>query len=71
LAAPRRLTTQARALHRACLILRGIPALAAELRVTERDLRAWLEGDEEPPESAFLAAVEIILLELEGASEAN
>ena len=64
-ALPSRESTYARALHRACVILEGIPQLARHLEVSEWRLRAWLEGREDPPLRAFLAAVEIILLHVE------
>lgn len=54
-----------RALHQACLMLGGPAQLAAHLQVSEYALNTWLEGREEPPESVFLAAVEIILLAAE------
>ena len=57
-----RATTYSRTLHRACLILGGITQLALQLRVAEGALRAWLEGEGEPPMEVFLAAVEILLL---------
>jgi hypothetical protein len=66
-----RLTTYARTLHRACLILGGVPEFAAHLRVAESSLRAWLEGVDEPPEAVFFAAVEIILLYAEDPGAAN
>ena len=57
-----RKTTFARALHRACVILGGAPALALHLRVSEASLRTWLDGLEDPPLDVFLAAVEVLLL---------
>jgi len=63
LAPPSRRTTYVRALHRACMIVGGVAQLAALLKVTEPLLRTWLEGVEVPSESAFLAAVESILLD--------
>jgi DNA-binding transcriptional regulator YiaG len=65
LAPPARETTHVRALHRACLVLGGLAQLAAHLQVSEYAVNAWLEGREEPPETVFLAAVEIILLAAE------
>ena len=59
-----RQTTYARALHRACLILGGVPQMAGHLGVPEATLRAWLEGRDDPPQMVFLAAVEIVLLHL-------
>ena len=67
---PARQSTQARALHRACLILGGVPALAQHLGVQESSLQAWLEGREEPPQMVFLAAIEIVLLHLDQAGRA-
>jgi hypothetical protein len=69
--APSRQTTYARALHRACLILGGVPQLANHLGVSEAPLRAWLEGRADPPQMVFLAAVEIVLLHLEKSGSAN
>ena len=69
-ALPSRESTYARALHRACVILEGIPQLALHLKVAEWRLRAWLEGREEPPLGVFLAAVEIILLNIDQAGSA-
>ena len=67
---PSRETTYARTLHRACLILGGVAALARHLGVHEASLQKWLEGREEPPQMVFLAAIELILLYLEKAAEA-
>jgi hypothetical protein len=64
---PSRQTTYARTLHRACLILGGVPQLAGHFGVSEAALRNWLEGREEPPQMVFLAAIEIILLHLDQA----
>lgn len=57
-----RATTYSRTLHRACLVLGGIVQLSAQLQVAEGELRAWLEGEGEPPLEVFLAAVEVLLL---------
>ena len=70
-APPSRETTQARTLHRACLIVGGAPQLAAHLGVAEATLQAWLEGRDEPPQMVFLAAVEIVLLHLEKSGRSN
>jgi len=66
-----RRSTYARALHTACLILGGVPHLADHLRVPSVVLREWLEGHSEPPQAAFLAAVEVILLHLEAPGRAS
>jgi hypothetical protein len=67
LPSPSRQTTYARTLHRACLILGGVPQLARHFGVSEAVLRSWLEAREEPPQMVFLAAIEIILLHLDRA----
>ena len=68
---PARDSTFARALHRACLVLGGAEQLSRHLGVSEEGLRAWLEGREDPPQMVFLAAVEIILLHLDGTGATN
>jgi hypothetical protein len=60
-------TVQVRALHRACLILGGVEALARRLDVGAPLLEGWMRGDGEPPELLFREAVEIILLYASGA----
>ena len=62
--APRE-STQARALHLACLMLGGLAKLAEHLRASEAAVQSWIEGLEDPPETMFLAAVEVILLDTE------
>jgi hypothetical protein len=62
---PPRESTQARALHLACLMLGGLAALAVHLRASEAAVQGWIEGLEDPPEIMFLAAVEVILLDTE------
>lgn len=62
LAPPEHASIQSRALHRACLIVGGVAALAGRLEVAERDIEQWLRGEVEMPERVFLHAVEIILL---------
>lgn len=54
-----------RALHRACVILGSLDALARHLGISEADLRPWLQGRADPPYPIFLAAVEILLLDAE------
>lgn len=62
---PRNITTVTRALGRAALAARGVVPLARLLGVPESDLRRWMRGDEPPPEAVLLAAVELILDEIE------
>jgi hypothetical protein len=68
---PSRESTYARALHRACLVLGGADQLSRHLGVSEAALLSWLEGREDPPQMVFLAAVEIVLLHLDGPGATN
>jgi len=60
-APPRRVTVHTRVLHRACQLLGGVEQLARRLRVSPAKVHAWLEGDDVPPSSIFLKAVDLIL----------
>ncbi len=60
-ATPAVANTYTRALHRACLFAGGAASLAARLGVAEASLREWMQGEAQPPQSVFLAAVEILL----------
>ena len=71
LAPPEHASVYARALHRACLVLGGVDQLAKHLDVTDAEIRQWLRGEEQPPERAFLAAVEVVLLHAGGEGRAN
>ena len=62
IAPPSQATVYARALHRACVIVGGVGALAARMHVPEGLLEGWMRGEGEPPESVFHEAVEVILL---------
>src|SRR5258708_9935405 len=70
-APPSRQSTPARSLHRACLILGGVGPLADHLGVTEAALTGWLGGRAAPPQIALLAAVEIMLLQLDNAGSTH
>ena len=56
-----RVTVHTRVLHRACQIVGGVHQLARRLKVSPEMLHAWLEGEEVPPASIFLKAVDLIL----------
>ena len=71
LAPPEHASVYARALHRACLVLGGVGQLAKHLEVSDENLRRWMRGKEQPPERAFLAAVEVVLLHAGGGGRAN
>lgn len=61
LAPPPQVTVYTRVLHRACQILGGVDQLAAHLKVSRTMLHRWLEGEDDPPSSVFLKAVDLIL----------
>jgi hypothetical protein len=54
-------TIYTQVLHRACQMLGGVEPLAARLRVPVSSLYQWLDGEDEPPTSVFLKAVDIVL----------
>jgi hypothetical protein len=62
LAPPSHASVQARALHRACVIVGGVAQLSRNLGIGVSDVERWLVGDEAVPERVFLQAVEIVLL---------
>lgn len=70
-ASPSRATVYARTLHRACLIVGGVPQLSAQLNVSPVSLVGWMEGREEPPLGVFLGAVDILLLNAAAAGRAG
>ena len=61
LAPPPRVTVYTRALHRACQVLGGVEHLAEYLKVSRTMLHRWLDGEDMPPSSVFLKAVDLIL----------
>jgi hypothetical protein len=71
LAPPEHASVHSRTLHRACLIVGGIAQLAKHLEVAETELRYWMGGDLQPPEAVFLAAVEVLLLQVAKKGPAN
>jgi hypothetical protein len=72
LAPPANASVYARTLHRACLVLGGVDRLAAHLDVSAPELMRWMRGEDKPPEPAFLACVEIVLLQAAaGPAQAN
>ena len=71
LAPPAHASVHSRTLHRACLIVGGIAQLAKHLQVAEVELRHWMGGDLQPPEAVFLAAVEVVLLQVANKGPAN
>jgi hypothetical protein len=60
-----RATPVLRVLRRAVQIAGGQQKLAAHLDIAEPDLRRWLAGEGEPPETVFLLAFDLVLMDLE------
>ena len=60
-APPPRVTVYTRVLHRACQVLGGVEHLARHLKVSRAMVHMWLEGEDLPPSSIFLKAVDLIL----------
>lgn len=56
-----RVTVYTRVLHRACQILGGVEQLARHLKVSLALVHTWLEGEDVPPSTIFLKAVDLIL----------
>lgn len=54
-------TVYTRVLHRACQIVGGVEHLAVRLGVSRTMLHRWLEGEDVPPSSIFLKAVDLVL----------
>lgn len=62
----KRESAQSRTLARAAEVLGGVAALASHLGVPEPALREWLDSGGEIPDAVFIAALEIVLIHLEG-----
>lgn len=62
---PRNPNTVTRALGRAAFAAGGVMRLARLLRVEEATLRGWMRGDEPAPDAVLLAAVELVLDEID------
>ncbi|HYG56432.1 MAG TPA: hypothetical protein VD965_14140 [Burkholderiales bacterium] len=58
-------SVQTRTLRKAAAILGGPEALAAVLDAPQADVTSWLDGRIEPPRTAFLLSVDIIVDELQ------
>jgi CheY-like chemotaxis protein len=65
---PTRVTTMSRTLYRAALLTGSVSSLAKHLEAPEPQVLRWMQGDEEPAQNAFLAALEIVLAEIERGS---
>ena len=57
----KRMSVQARALHRASAAIGGLAALAAYLRVSDEHIREWMFDVGSPPNGVFLRVIELLL----------
>ena len=57
----KRMSVQARALHRAVAAIGGLPQLAGYLKVSDEYIREWLYDVGSPPNGVFLRVIELLL----------
>ncbi len=57
----KRMSVQARALHRAVPVAGGLHPLAAYLKVSDEFIREWMFDVGSPPNGVFLRVIELLL----------
>ena len=57
----KRMSVQARALHRAAAVVGGLAPLAAHLKVSDQYIREWMFDVGSPPNGVFLRVIELLL----------
>jgi len=57
----KRMSVQARALHRASATVGGLPMLARYLQVPDQHIREWMFDVGAPPNGVFLKVIELLL----------
>ena len=57
----KRMSVQARALHRASTAIGGLQALAAHLKVSDEHIREWMFDVGSPPNGVFLRVIDLLL----------
>ena len=57
----KRMSVQARALHRAVAAIGGLHQLAAYLKVSDEFIREWMFDVGSPPNGVFLRVIELLL----------
>jgi len=57
----KRMSVQARALHRAVAVVGGLTPLAAHLKVSDEYIREWMFDVGSPPNGVFLRVIELLL----------
>ena len=57
----KRMSVQARALHRATAVVGGLQALASYLRISDEHIREWMFDVGSPPNGVFLRVIDLLL----------
>jgi len=57
----KRMSVQARALHRAVAVIGGLHPLAGYLKVSDEYIREWMFDVGSPPNGVFLRVIELLL----------
>ena len=57
----KRMSVQARALHRAVAVIGGLHQLAGYLKVSDEYIREWMFDVGSPPNGVFLRVIELLL----------
>ena len=57
----KRMSVQARALHRAVTVIGGLQQLAGYLQVSDEYIREWMFDVGSPPNGVFLRVIELLL----------
>jgi hypothetical protein len=57
----KRMSVQARALHRAVAVIGGLHQLAGYLKVSDQYIREWMFDVGSPPNGVFLRVIELLL----------
>jgi hypothetical protein len=57
----KRMSVQARALHRAAAAIGGLHQLATHLKVSDEYIREWMFDVGSPPNGVFLRVIELLL----------
>ena len=57
----KRMSVQARALHRAVAVVGGLHQLAGYLKVSDEYIREWMFDVGSPPNGVFLRVIELLL----------
>ena len=57
----KRMSVQARALHRASAVIGGLPALSSHLKISDQVIREWMFDVGAPPHGVFLRVIDLLL----------